>query len=231
METINTKRHHIYQRIILRLNGNPNNIEVLNDVDFRELFRLYDELFFHGELIKSISPKTLTIKFGKMKLAAGSCQKKSNTYTITLSKPVLTSVFSSPNSNTVETNAGLQVYDQLSCLQLTFEHELIHLLIHLRKVKEPSHGAHFKKLAKDIFGHTDFRHTLGRGLEEDPAIHNNRVRSYLRVGLIVSVYNPKTKETETYEVIEIPKRKDAKRFVGRYDGKTYKIPFVHVMLP
>jgi len=253
MSSIETKRNFIYENFLIRLHNNPNNIQILTDVDFRDLFRLYDEIFFHGEFRKYLNfNNVVQIKLGKIprnRMAAGCCQKIIQNdprgdvspekqickYIIILSKPILTSVFSSPTSNKIETNAGLQCRDQLSCLQLTFEHELIHLLIYFRQIKERSHGPQFRKLAQKIFGHTDFRHTIGRGLQEDPHIHNQRVREYLRPGMLVSVYNARTKKTETYTVVQVPTRKNAKRFVGQrgtgHCTKRYRIPFVHVVLP
>lgn len=237
-------RKYIYNSIIPRLGGNPNNINLLTAQDFRELFRLYDELFFESKLKTYLNEQNIIfIKFSdKMTSAAGSCQRKNskdprcrqnniNIYTIKLSRPLLNSVFSSPNQ--IETNAGLQCYNRLECLQLTFEHELIHLYLRLQDLEDiRSHGKEFQQLATSLFGHTDFRHTIGRGLEEDPKVYIEKVLKYLRPGMYVDVYDPKTKNIEKYEVIEINKKSNTKRFVGQKNiGKTFRIPLVHVILP
>jgi hypothetical protein len=57
---------------------------------------------------------------------------------------------------------GLVCRDRLDCIQVLLEHELIHLFISgfQGKVKV-NHGPPFKELARSLFGHTQYTHTIG----------------------------------------------------------------------
>ena len=75
------------------------------------------------------------------------------------------------------TNGGLNCYNTLECLQITFEHELIHALIQCMCQSESEsitgkgnwkgdidpYGGHsrvFMSILHNTFGHNDFRHNL-----------------------------------------------------------------------
>ncbi len=58
--------------------------------------------------------------------------------------------------------SGMVCRDRMDCIQILFEHEMIHLFIDAfqRKLKVV-HGAPFIELAKSLFGHTLFTHSIG----------------------------------------------------------------------
>ena len=215
----------------------PNNVAGMVPNDLWRLYQGYDHLFFQNTLQSyfSQSKERMNFVFGNGKTTAGYCklckEKGLVSHTISISKPVHTSVFIDP-SKTVETVDGLQAKDQLTCLQLTFEHEMIHLLIHIWGPKESeervrSHGDEFKALALNIFGHTGYHHTIGQGLSETPEIHAERVKQILRPDNIVQVYNFQLKKNIPYQVIKVNRT----RFLGLnlLDKKKYNVPIQNVV--
>jgi hypothetical protein len=87
-------------------------------------------------------------------------------------------------------------------------------------------------MARNLFGHRDFRHSLGRGLAEDPAVHIARAKELLQPGMMVPVYERRARAVVDYEVLEINRRGNVKLFLGRGpDGKRHRIPLINVILP
>lgn len=92
----------------------------------------------------------------------GICHNKYHLiHTISISRLIFDKLYM--NGEKSYLSNGLLCYNRLSALTNVFEHELIHLIIKITDVKEQSHGPTFQKLAKDLFGHTDFRHNFGSG--------------------------------------------------------------------
>jgi hypothetical protein len=241
---IQSRRQQIFTTMLSRLRG-PNSVATMTNADLDTLLHLYDDLFLQGRLqeyLQTHPNEHFEIGFGRTTRNAGYCQIKRRPQCvrkISISRPIHANLFTGTYGT--ETNAGLQCMSQLACLQLTLEHELIHLLVDLwcpseRNTRERRrrvvHGPLFKQLAQNLFGHRDFRHILGRGLAEDPAIHIARAKEYLRPGMIVRVYNRQTKSTIEYQVLEVNPRSNVKTFLARGpDGRRYRVPLVNVILP
>jgi hypothetical protein len=137
----------------------------------RYIFERY-EFHYFKERITNLLKKygdTLLFKISKGKKdqhIAGWCktQKKGDSflYTINLAAGLFFNL--DVNKNKPLVNGGVTCYDKFTCLQVTFEHELIHLLVRLIYRNSTfgvrAHGVEFKIFAFDYFRHTDIRHRL-----------------------------------------------------------------------
>ena len=227
--------------MLQRVHNQPNRVASMRNTDLEAMLRQYDDLFLQGRLgnyFRNHPDEAFWIEFGRTTEKSGYCRIERHprcVRVISLSRPVHSRIFTGSTAHTTETNAGLQCTSQLGCLQLTLEHELIHLIIDIwcpEQIGRAIHGNLFKILARNLFGHRDFRHVLGRGLAEDPAVHIARVKQYLHPGMIADVYNRRTRSSTNYEVLEINPRANVKTFLGRAaNGRDYRIPLVNVILP
>ena len=182
-DEIHTKRRLISDA----MTGSPNtysgiptkrlqsNFTSLVDADIRNLFNLYDRIFFQDQIMTMIKATNADINFKVSKTnsikTAGTCQKqlKGNriTYTLRFPESIFLSLFKNENKSIV--SAGVECKSRLDCLQTTIEHELIHLIMSLWKFRArgrrsgdgiySSHGKLFQRAVHSYFGHTDFRHT------------------------------------------------------------------------
>lgn len=254
---IEARRQYIYDQVV----SNPNRVAEMTDSDLENLFWLYDDVFLQGEIARYFLglqevPTTLEVKFGNFGNAgdfenlgthgeriettgiSGHCQISIGPdycrHTLLISKPILSRIFTQKRGerNFAETTNGLRCYDQLGCLMITLEHEIIHLIINIwcRK-SDDAHGPHFMTLSHNIFGHTEFSHSLGRGLSEDSRTHIERLRRYLRPGLEVRVYDPWETRVERY-IVKDPNYSDRQLILyNPRDGHLYPRSLLDVLLP
>lgn len=131
------------------------------------MFWLYDQVFFNNIFRRLEKEKgfKVTFKFSKRTGAAAVCRSKGNCeFVIEISLPVYQAIFQ-PGTAEVEKANGINCESHIECLQLVMEHEMIHALIRALDIPtKMSHGPEFQKIARGLFGHTDFRHSLGLGL-------------------------------------------------------------------
>lgn len=188
-EEIRTKREQIHQQMLSVVEAN---FTSLKKSTIQKLFDLYDDVFFGGQILEKVTQDkaTLTmsvttrknIKFG------GMCKRlKKGTrcfYTLHFPATVYISLFNKGEKNLM--SGGLTCGDRLDCLQLTFEHELIHLIMFLWKYEGKgvysAHGKLFQCMLNSYFGQTEFRHSLFAG---DVSSHLTRADIY--VGMKVKV--------------------------------------------
>lgn len=237
-QTITTRRQVIRDQF-LPLIGNANNVQALTNEMLREMVFAYDRLFFDNQIRDFYAANRhehLTVRFGKGTVTVGKCEVTGCTSTLKISKVAFSDLFN--GTHEVETVNGLQCTTQLDCMMLTVEHEMIHLLLFkiqptLDLVKKEKHSPRFQALARNLFGHTDFRHNLGRGLTEDPKQYRERVIRTIRTGNIVSVRDPKTQVVGQYEVLENTFKSNSKTFRARRveDGSGWHMPLINVVLP
>jgi hypothetical protein len=94
------------------------------------MFNLYDKLFFHGLISSNIQKIGFELSFdtsSRMTSTAGVCKTRGKKCSITISIPVIFNTFKSGEKEIDD--SGVPVHNRLEVLQITFEHELIHLLI------------------------------------------------------------------------------------------------------
>lgn len=171
---INRLRSEIGQKFRAWLKQNkridPNLWEPKN---FEYLFDLYDQFFFDGQLIQTLRKRNITLKFiysERATATAGSCRGNAlphSTVIMTLSHPIMREL-SLHSDGLKYTNGGLFCTTPIECLQLTVEHEMVHLMIQLFcpevigkfRHRRNIHGQEFKTIIKNLFGQTKTQHEL-----------------------------------------------------------------------
>ena len=184
------KREYIHLQMLSVVKANFTSLKTST---LKRLFDLYDDIFFGGEIQEKLtqdnSTLTMSVTNRKGVKYGGYCKKTAKGtrcfYTLQFPTSVFMSLFNKGEKGLK--NGGLICKNRLDCLQLTFEHELIHLLMFLWKFsgKGPvysSHGKLFKCMVYAYFGQTEFKHSLLAG---DIASH--LTRADLNVGTIVRV--------------------------------------------
>lgn len=216
---------------MVKLIGGENNVGKMKDDQLRILFDLYDRYFFNGELQKLLGETELNLRFGKATSSAGTCSREGIgggkcRFDLMISRPIFTSLFT--GNQKVEYSGGLECHSQLECLQLTFEHELIHLLFYLRQIDE-THGPLFKADVLKRFGHTGVKHGFGQEFLANPVDNAERAKRTLRVGDIVTTTS-KTGPIK-YKVVSVNTRKNAVNFkaMSLSDGKIWNVPYALVL--
>jgi len=158
-------------------------------------------------------------------------------YTIEISTKILRDAFVRPATYPV---GGLLCRSRLECMQLTLEHEMVHLLMYMwqkcndplgnRRTRKPvvdglvvgGHGPTFKRLVLNMFGHTATRHGLftsvedGEGNVARPTGAVQLKHAGLKVGESVVVRG------KTYRVLKL----NPTRFIAAdATGTTYRIGY------
>jgi hypothetical protein len=156
------------------------NFSDLKNSDIKRLFDLYDDYFFGGSIMEKINSSGSTIKFTSSSLGgstfAGKCiMTKAGmkcTFELRFPSKLFLKLFTQKGSNKLLKTNGIICRDRLECLQLVFEHELVHLIMHLWNYYDKSgdlyssHGKLFQCMTKSLFDHTDYRHELFNEFEE-----------------------------------------------------------------
>ena len=212
----------------------------LSERDLTDLFNIYDATFFAGAFRKFFTQKGDTFRVipsERLRSVAGKCaydpQKSSYacTYWIELAVKVFAQTFSSGQNVQQYRINGLFCHNRLECLQMTLEHEMIHLLMYLwikcnigSKTKSGigGHGPSFKRLAFNIFGHTETKHSLFEGLSDDQpeAPKDDRpTKAQLRVGQKVQI------KGEEFVIIKLnPTRFRAQNILK---GTQFDVPYLY----
>jgi hypothetical protein len=210
MSLIEKKRKEVH-KLWLKKTGKSANFIHISDSDVCTLFWLIDDIFFRGEIKQKLNEMHSTLKCALTKRKsgiAGSCSQRGCAYTMSINLPTFSSIFGKGEKK-MYTN-GLLCYDTLECLQLVMEHEIIHLLLFLwgyyeQTYRTPSgmtrrvhqaHGKLFQCMARTIFGHTAFRHSLG--LEAEGMLKKDDVH----VGMMVQ-FTSKSGEVHKVQIIKM----------------------------
>jgi FKBP-type peptidyl-prolyl cis-trans isomerase 2 len=134
--------------------------------DLRQLYCLYDELFFEGEVQSLLGDSPLTFRISSRMTSSGGTTARrifrNNPtrphYEITISSTLLFDTFADVQREVTVT--GLKCRSRLEALQRIFEHELVHLLELLIWKRSACSQARFQAMAFRAFGHRDHRHAL-----------------------------------------------------------------------
>jgi hypothetical protein len=134
--------------------------------DLWYLFHRYDECFFRGHLGQALDGASLTFRFSArmtnsaglttMVVRRGAAMPRQ--FEIALSSKLLFDAFR--DGTAVEYVNGLACADRLSALMRVFEHELVHLAELLAWNESQCRRERFQQIARQFFGHTDYRHQL-----------------------------------------------------------------------
>ena len=185
-ETIAAKTAAIHQAILRdsRCIRQPN-FERIATEDVARLFELYDREFLGGWLAPAVLAKTgVPLKFrlsSTMTNAGGKTITyrrrgiggESHSYEIAIASRMLFMTFREVEREI--TVCGLPCTDRLQALQRIMEHEIIHLSELVMWDESSCSQIRFKKLARNIFGHTDTTHALVTPREHAAVRHDLRV--------------------------------------------------------
>jgi hypothetical protein len=152
------------------------NFTTIKDSDIDYLFRRIDHLFCGGSLQKLNPPPVAQLMEpgyrSKSPMTLGDYITRTNT--IRINTPLWLS------SRSEEVCNGVVCKSRISVLQSVVEHEMVHMIVNNSCWEKLSHGKNFVIIAKKIFGHTHYRHALGR----DVSVIDGRaaVKTDFRVG-------------------------------------------------
>lgn len=223
-------RKYIHQTLID--NGVSKNFSSLSTNVLDEIFELYDQVFFGGQIKRKIKSEGHILKLqfteGSRTKLGGWCktQRSGKVCHYTLSFPIglYTRLFTGGEKKL--TLGGLSCSDRLMCLQMVFEHELVHLLMQLygyeskvvtgpdKNIYSP-HGKLFKCVLHFYFGHTEIKHNL-LGVSEEKQLAKEDVN----VGDKVKI-NMKGEIKEGY----ITKKNPVRAVVALDDGRKISAPY------
>lgn len=174
-EEIDKKRSYI-QKCVIK-SGVTSDLKG-NEIDLSELKDLYDKYFFANRIQKLLGKtnSTLNFVFSSYTKTGGSCSKKGSDYIIKIPIVLFQNLFQKGEKNLLVN--GILCANKLECLQIVFEHELIHLLMFLYyydnkpSYGQPtdtfnSHGELFRSMTYMYFCHTDHKHSLFNGEASD----------------------------------------------------------------
>ena len=155
-EKLKQIRDKIYNKFI----DYKDSVGDMNVYHLKEIFEIYDDECFEGDMQKYIYNKKYVLEFRtsgeKTFTTEGICLTTCN-YTITI--PI--NYFSRVKG--VVNVAGHMCKDQLECLIRVMEHELTHLIIFMlcddNNIAE-EHGRLFMDVLHKLFRHTDYRHYM-----------------------------------------------------------------------
>lgn len=187
---IRKRRAHIKGRMMSSECGSGGKF-ALSVRALRQLVCEYDRLFFDNRLFEALNHQktALNVQIGGIRLKkgdAGCCAYAGDVCTIHLHPGLAELKIGADGCEDVN---GIECKDVLDCVQLVFEHELIHMLIQVFLRLKESHGRNFKSLAAGLFGHPLFTHTIGSKTKESAA---QRVRRAQDAEAKRKLYTPGT---------------------------------------
>jgi hypothetical protein len=187
LEEINSKRTSIEQEVE-KMVKHPINVSnfntILTDKVLKKITELYDSKFFYGKLLENLKKNSCVLRV----CFDNRCTKTAGTCFFDRCKQIViklaTKVFQKAlQTGSIKVNSGLECSKFLTCLLITFEHELIHGLafclcqdyriswrlerfnpgLNLFKGEfndKSGHGKLFMTIVNNKFGHTKYKHNL-----------------------------------------------------------------------
>jgi hypothetical protein len=135
------------------------NVSKMSIVELNQMFKMYDDIFFDGELLTFLQEKGYTLKLktgGEETFTTESiCGWKSCSYFITIPLQKF--------KKSATMVGGKFCKNQLECLQRAMEHEIVHLIIFMFCKDETisdQHGRLYMNMVSGLFGHKDYRHFI-----------------------------------------------------------------------
>lgn len=226
-KVIEERRAKIKKIMLTKMQNNPNAVVLLQDADLKYLFNLIDEEYFDTYLQDHIDTEkiNLIVRFGKAERTGGSCEiNPPCKVDVMISRPIFLNVYLGGND---PINAGISCRDGITCLMITLEHEMVHLILNLffgdEVAEDGAHGPLFRKTVHDVFGHTKTYHellpppkTLQSGLPSWKNIVDvgDKVRIKDRSGKLIECV-----------VVEVNKKSNARTFVIEYEGEERRVGY------
>jgi len=162
------KLYHPFEDLIWRKRraiSPPNVASKWTNDTLRILFENYDDLFFGRELSSLLlkAGKKLILRFNKNRAITDAGKTSVRSSSITISMPLV--LFQKLDETKSYLINGIMCCTPGTCLQLAFEHELVHVLLDVLGYDGwgpiwGSHGYFFRVMAFVCFGHCDYQHHL-----------------------------------------------------------------------
>lgn len=220
---IDKKRIHI-QECIIKSGVTPDLKG--EEINLSELKDLYDKYFFSNRIQKQLEQtnSTLNFVFSQHTKTGGSCSKRGSDYVIKIPIVLFQNLFRNGEKNLLVN--GISCTTKLECLQIVFEHELIHLFMFLyyddhkssygqSRDTFTSHGELFRSITYMYFSHTDYKHSLFSG-EASDKIKKEDITLGARIKY-------QSKGNEYYGKVSKINPKRAK--IVHDDGKIFNVPY------
>lgn len=163
---IEEKTHTIYSQVLTHSDAiDAGNYTAIAVSDVGLLFTLYDKAFFHGFFATNYDGRVHFRLSQRMTKAGGKTERcrETDEFVIVLSTYLLFQTFQDVTRD-IRVN-GMVCHDRLEATMRVFEHELIHVLEYILYDDSRCSRPRFKRLARNIFGHTDVTHQLVTGRE------------------------------------------------------------------
>ncbi|MEA1944684.1 MAG: hypothetical protein U9N07_05055 [Euryarchaeota archaeon] len=173
---IKKKSKKIYRQILAESeNFDCGNFKAIGTDNLASLFELYDLYFFDKFFNNNYREKISFRLSRRMTKAAGkiACMKHTKTYTISLSTTLISQTFHDVTREVVVN--GIVCHDRLEATMRILEHEIIHLLEWVLFGSTSCSKPRFRRLSRNIFGHTDVTHQLVTQAERAHKKFNLRV--------------------------------------------------------
>ena len=175
---IRKKNRTIYRQILTESKDmDQGNFNAIRADDLARLFDLYDLYFFDRFFYNKYKGKVFFRLSDRMTRAGGQIKhaKSAGTHTISLSTTLIFQTFGDVTREV--TVNGIVCRDRLEATMRILEHEIIHLLEQVLFDSTSCSKPRFKRLSRNIFGHTDVTHRLVTQSELAHKQHNLRVGS------------------------------------------------------
>jgi len=173
---IKKKSKNIYRQILAESeNLDCGNFKAIETEDLARLFGLHDLYFFNRFFHNNYKEKISFRLSRRMTRAAGriAYTRHDGTYTIALSTTLVSQTFHDVRREVVVN--GIVCHDRLEATMRVLEHEIIHLLEWVLFGETSCSKPRFRRLSRNIFGHTDVTHRLVTQAERAHKRFNLRV--------------------------------------------------------
>ena len=170
VENIEQKHVDALKRINSRVHiRNPDSVLTVSDIE--EIFKIIDDVFFSRQISAILKSRGIELIFNinsNITSTAGYCKKiNDKKYLLSFSIPIMKKLFS--KDETRYELGGLQCRTKIECMYHVICHELIHFIAHIECPElvssQRGHNGIFKKMIKNIFGHTNCHHSLHEDID------------------------------------------------------------------
>lgn len=219
---ISIKKKKIYQ--VLKKNINQDITNINQDI-IKDMFILYDHVFLFDQLYEYLNTNNLKVKFeldikdNTNQILGKTNRKNQSDHTITLYLKNINNLINDNDNNDYVKIGGIKCYDRIQCLMNVFEHEFVHLLIHIfcdklniieqyrENNQDDGHTEIFNNILRNIFGQNQIYFMNLKSInmtqkELDKKI--DKIKKKIKIGDTVESYqiNDKIKSGKVIEINE-----------------------------
>jgi hypothetical protein len=226
-KNINEDRKVLLDTIVKKYGAYPKITEQM----MRTMYEYYDEHFFYGLLSKQVKQsKGIDFVVSNKSTSAAGSARASSPVRLMLSEPIFEGV-TPANIAYVSVN-GVKPVNRVDAILRVMEHELTHVALHTSDTDEHAlehHGALFKSIVLNLFGHTETTHQLKVSSTPVLSLKSGAPQSYNTVMLnsIMSFRN----SDGTIITGLVTAVKPKKATITTKDRKSYGVPYRLLIVP